>query len=112
MTALDRVRHILAAALVMGTIVTLLVSPLPLQPLVTFAGVGIVAGVLLALPAEVAGWIAGATLLFGIEWTRSILVRRGAVFPWYSPVLIAATFAVVVYYIGSAIKPRTKPARP
>ena len=106
MTASDKLRHVAAAALVTGTIITLLVTPLPLQAMLTFAVVGIVAGVLLAVPAEITGWIAGATLLFGIEWTQSLLVQRGAVFPWYAPVLIATAFAVVVYYIGEAIKPR------
>ena len=108
MTASDKLRHVAAAALVAVTIITLFVTPVPLQAFLTFAVVGIVAGVLLAVPAEITRWIAGATLVFGIEWAQSVLVRGGAVFQWYTPVLIATAFAVVVYYIAEAIKPRRR----
>jgi hypothetical protein len=108
MTASDKVRHTAAAAFLTGTIITLFANPVAIEALLTFAVIGVVSGVLLAVPAELAGWIAGAILLFGTEWMQSVLVRRGLVFPWYAPVLIAAAFAVFVYYVAQLMKPRSR----
>jgi hypothetical protein len=111
MTGSDKVRHAFAAGLLTATIIALIVNPVPLKALVTFAVVGVVSGSLLALPTTITAWVGGAILLFGIEWTQSVLIRGGAGFPWYSPVLIAASLAVVTYYVVRFTILRNAPVR-
>jgi hypothetical protein len=107
MTASDKVRNVIGGAIIIGTIVSLLINPMSIHPLVVFATIGIVAGVLLSLPGNIAGWISAVVLVFGIERAESALVARGAVFEWYEPVLIAASFAIATYYVVRLLKRKT-----
>lgn len=108
MSAGNTIRHVIAVMILTAAVIAMIVSPVPLIPLVWFAAIGIVSGVLLVLPGTIPAWISGALMVFGTEWAESLLVRQGNVFAWYAPVLIAASLAVLTYYLLRALSGRVR----
>ena len=106
----DKVRAAISATIIAGALLALIVHPVSLSVLLSFAALGIVAGVLSSLPGTVVGWISGAILVFGTPWLQSILAARGAELTWYAPMLIAVSFAVMAYY-GANLFRRKTPAK-
>ena len=107
MTASDKVRNAIGGAIIVGTIASLVINPMSIQPLVIFAAIGIVAGFLSSLPGNIAGWISAAILVFGTEWIASSFIARGADISWYAPILIAVSFAIVTYHLAQILKRKT-----
>ena len=107
MTTWDKVRATIAAAIIAGTLLALIVHPVSISVMLRFAALGIVAGVLSSLPGTIVGWISGAILVFGTPWLESALVARGTELSWYAPMLIAVSFAIAAYYAASFLKRKT-----
>ena len=107
MTASDKLRNVIPAAIIGVTIVSLIIHPVSIQTLLIFAAIGIVAGVLSWLPGNIVGWVSAVILVFGTERTQSALVARGVEVPWYAPMLIAVSFAVATYYLARLLKRKT-----
>jgi hypothetical protein len=107
MTASEKLRHVVAGAIIAGTIVSLIIHPVSIQPLLIFAAIGIVAGVLSSLPGNIPSWVSAVILVFGTERIQSALVERGVEVVWYAPMLIAVSFAVATYYLVRLLKRKT-----
>jgi ABC-type uncharacterized transport system permease subunit len=107
MTASDKLRNVVAGAIIAGTIVSLIIHPVSIQPLLIFAAIGIVAGVLSSLPGNIASWVSAVILVFGTERIQSALVARGVEVAWYAPMLIAVSFAIATYYLVRLLKRKT-----
>jgi hypothetical protein len=108
MKGMDAVRNVLGALIVAGTAISLIADPIPVQVILIFAAVGILAGTLLVVGGDLVPWIAAAVLVFGPDWVQSVLEHRGYVMSWYTPTLIATSFAIIAYFVGERIKPRPR----
>lgn len=110
MTNSEKARNLIRILIVAAAIASLIVKPVPIQIILVFAAVGIVAGGLWSLRGTVASVAGAAVLLLATEWIQSLLDRRGFDVAWYAPILLSASFAIVAHLLGQFLRVRAKPS--
>lgn len=106
--ALSPVRLTIAVLFVLAAIVSLVVEPLPLLHLVSYAAVAVVAAVLLVSSESLLHLLSGAVLVFGSGWVTNWLTRTsdGFVIPWWQPTLLSGGIMVAAFYALVVLKRR------
>jgi hypothetical protein len=109
MSTSEKIRRVIAVALVIAMIVSIVMTPVPVTAFVIFAVLGIAIAGLFLVPGSIWDWVGAAILVFGPDWIQSMLHKHGLEIPYIAPRLVAVGFLVIAFYAGEALLGRRAP---